>query len=106
MDSLSSITVYLSDWGDILPKLCRLIKSPLEVGVYEKDELAFIESEHDDQEWIIEGEKNSKLTINFEKYESYYCGTFSANEDIFEIVKAMIYETYVAQGGNPNEFYG
>ncbi|GAB2889292.1 hypothetical protein ACCI51_19015 [Microbulbifer echini] len=102
MDSHQSYTICLPDWENVLPRLCSIIEAPYQTGDFESFEAEFVASEKNESIWLVTGRSGCKLSIRLEKYEGYQFGTLSGAGHKFFSGSFLLWESYLAQGGNPD----
>lgn len=102
MDAQQTYTECMADWGQVLPDLAVLMGTTYLVGSFENAQDAFENSGAREEHFLLQGLSHLTLDITFEKYEGYFLGTLYGNGKAFSSARALIYSTYIAQGGKPH----
>lgn len=91
----------LADYESLLSEMAHIIGAEYEAGSFSKAEEIFHEQSIRSAEWRLTGEYGF-LVVKFEEYEGYYFSKFQASNLEFQEGKALLWRSYLEQGGNPN----
>lgn len=92
--------MYLLPFESLLCKLAEIIGAQYEKDSFAKAAECFYETYEDEEEWRLEG-LHGYVCIVLERGESYLHTRFWANQPHFQKGKEVLWDAYIAQGGNP-----
>jgi hypothetical protein len=93
--------ICLADYEPLLIDLSQILGAKYLSGAYTLAEEQFQSSFRSQETWALKGQQGI-LTIEFEKYEGYYFSEFRASEPEFTRGAQFLWQSYLAQGGDPN----
>ncbi|GAA5162127.1 hypothetical protein [Viridibacterium curvum] len=98
---IATYEICLPDYEPLLPELARIIRAHYEAGSFARAEEEFHALSAEAKEWHLSGECG-QLTVSFEKHEGYYFSRFQASGSELQKGKALLWKSYLDQGGNPD----
>ena len=101
MKKAGEYEICLTGYESILPELAGIIAADYDPGAFDEAGEAFRAWGQLKQEWTLRG-KRGYLVVLLEKYEGYFVAWFWAEAPHFEKGKALLWQGYLACGGDPN----
>lgn len=93
-----ALTLVLHD--EFLLEMARVIGAEYVPGSFDAAERELLEGDHDFEQWEMRGE-HGRFVVSIERYEGYLSCSLGAQEPWFREGRELMWERYVAAGGNP-----